>query len=180
MNKNLLIVIIGAVIILTLVIYFSFNGDSEEDISNENLNQEVNQVTQEKSNPVKYFKKGSSKIVIEVDDHILYTDSPTTEIRYYALENSEKVHFKESDNAYVRILGITRFHQDNVEIFHPNSEGEIDDTIYSGDITINEPGKYLVKVCLGSSINLDSVGTMIWPFGCHEDSTSVVIDVFEK
>ena len=134
-----------------------------------------------KIEPVRYFSESSDKIIIDVGSQTLYTDNPTTTLVYYAVDGSNKqVHFRGSDRAFVRVLGITRVFTENIEIFHPELNGVKDDTIFSGDLTILEPGTYLVKVCLGPSINLDSGGTMIWPFGCFEDQTSVQMSVVAR
>ncbi len=130
--------------------------------------------------PVKYFDT-SDKIVISADKKVLYMDNPTTGLSYYAFDTSgELVHFREEDKAFVRILGVTRLYTQNTEIPHAARPDEtIDDAVFYGNITIPKPGKYLIKVCMGKSINLDSEGNLVWPFGCYEDSTSDVIDVYE-
>ncbi|MAH03491.1 hypothetical protein CMI39_01750 [Candidatus Pacearchaeota archaeon] len=127
--------------------------------------------------PVKYFSESTDKIEMNVGSQILYTDNPTTTLSYFALDDSNNlVSFKDGDRAFVRILGITHLFTENTEIFHPGS----DNTIFIGDINISFPGVYLIKICLGPSINLDSEGNMVWPFGCFEDQTSIQMNVYEK
>ena len=97
--------------------------------------------------------------------------------KYFAVDGTNKpVHFNKGDKLFVRVLGITKLYTENKEIFHP---GE-DDTIFSGDITFPGEGVYLVKACLGPSMNLDEEGNKVWPFGCFEDTTSVQINVYKK
>ena len=105
---------------------------------------------------------------------------PTTTLTYYAVDFAGGLlSFASGDRAFVRILGVTHEYTQNTEIFHPlKLNGEIDDRIFTGNITIKEPGIYLIKICLGKSINLDAKGNMIWPFGCFEDSTSEEIEVY--
>lgn len=130
---------------------------------------------------IKYFSPGSDKITISALNKTLYTKKPTTTIIYSATDSSgQLVHFVPSDRAFVRILGVTRLYTNNIEIFHPEKSGSTDDTLFAGNITIPLPGKYLIKVCVGPSINLDSNGTLTWPFGCYDPDTSEVIDVYQK
>jgi hypothetical protein len=127
--------------------------------------------------PVKAFSSATDKITMSVGSQTLYTDNPTTTLTYSATDSSNRlVSFAASDRAFVRILGISHVFTENTEIFHPGS----DNTIFTGDITLPTPGVYLVKVCLGPSINLDAEGNMIWPFGCFEDQSSVQINVYEN
>lgn len=169
--KNTLIIIT-----VLLIIFLIFSNSNKE----EKQNQEP---TKEPTTPIKYFNQDSDKITIIASEDALYTDNVSTTLSYYALDNSnQKVSFKEGDRAFVRIMGVTHLYVQNTEIFHPKkSDGSEDNTIFSGKINLDGgPGKYLIKVCLGKSINLNSEGAMVWPFGCFEDQSSEVIDVYEK
>ena len=171
-----------------LVNPFLKNTNSAENTTN--LNQESTQNSvqeapiplQQLSPPaVRYFSSSSDKVAINVKNQTIYTTNPTTIITYSALDSSSnRVNFADSDRAFVRILGITKLYTQNTEILHPTSNGVKDSTIFSGNITLPEQGTYLVKICLGSSINLNSEGVMVWPFGCFEDDTSVQIKVYKK
>ena len=77
----------------------------------------------------------------------------------------------------MRILGITRLININSEVLHPEVNGAKDYSVFKGDIKIPEAGTYVIKVCLGPSINLGSQGEIVWPFGCYEDQTSVQMKV---
>ena len=78
-------------------------------------------------------------------------------------------------------MGVSHFYNNNTEIFHPKRpDGSIDYTIFLGDINLFEPGIYLIKVCLGKSINLNSEGIMVWPWGCFEDHSSQEIIVYAR
>jgi hypothetical protein len=153
--------------VLPLVIFFiysigDFNTESEG-VETESKTQENSQETS-----VKYFSSGD-RIIIEAGTQNLYTDNPVTTLTYYAVDSSNKpVPFREGDRAFVRILGVTHLFTNNTEIFHPEISGSKDYTLFSGE------------VCLGKSIKLNSEGTMIWPWGCFEDHTSVEIKVYEK
>ena len=176
MKKGYKIVLIPAILlIVAFLIYFDTKEDKVEVKPQENLSQEALP-----SPPIKYFSPGSDKIMIGVGTQTLYIDNPTT-LTYYAVDSSNKpVHFREGDRAFVRILGITKLFTNNTEIFHPESNSSKDYTLFSGNISIPDSGTYLVKVCLGKSINLNIEGTMVWPFGCFEDQTSVQINIYEK
>ena len=178
-KKNIKKILLVLVLILILASVFLFVYLT---IKNEKSEDNLPEVQDEKPPTLKYFSAGSDEVVITAFDKVLYTDKPTTVLSCYALDNSNQlVHFRKSDRAFVRILGVTRLYTGNVEIFHPkNSDGSEDDTLFLGNITIPLSGKYLIKVCLGSSINLDSEGTLIWPFGCHDSDSSEVIDVYER
>ena len=168
------ILAILAILAILFVVIFLIDSNKEEKAEPELKSQEIVE-------SIRYFSPGSYKIMIDVGTQNIYTDNPTTTLTYYAVDNSNKpVHFRDSDRAFVRILGVTRLFASNNEIFHPVSNGSKDSTLFLGNISISEPGTYLVKVCLGKSINLDSEGTMIWPFGCFEDQTSVQMNVYEK
>lgn len=164
-------VIIFLIILLVVIFLIYFNSKKTREENEQELLEQT-----------RYFSPSLDKITIDAVDNILYINNPTTILNYYALDNSGNlVHFKQGDRAFVRILGITHLYSDNTEIFHPESaDGSIDDTIFTGKITISEPGKFLIKVCIGTSINLNEEGKMIWPFGCFEDTTSDVIDVYNK
>jgi len=157
---------------ISLFFYLTFKNGKSAGVAPE---------TQGESSAIKYFSPGSDKIIITVFDKVLYTYNPTTTLSCYIMDNSgQLVHFRQSDRAFVRILGVTRLYTDNIEIFHPEKSGSEEDTLFLGNITIPLPGKYLIKVCLVPSINLDSNGTLIWPFGCYDSDSSEVIDVYEK
>ena len=172
MKRNYKIALVLAILsIVIFLIYFSIGNKAEA--SQENLPQET-------SEPTRYFSPGSDKIIIGVGTQTLYTNNPTT-LTYYAIDSSNKpVHFREGDRAFVRILGITKLFINNTEIFHPESNGSKNYTLFSGNISISDVGTYLVKVCLGRSINLNTEGRMVWPFGCFEDQTSVQMNIYEK
>ncbi|HUW43499.1 MAG TPA: hypothetical protein VMV95_00875 [Bacillota bacterium] len=164
------------IILLIIIFLIYFNKDKTE----EELNQQEDS-SQGVLEPTRYFSPGSDKIMIEVGTQNLYTDTPATTLTYYALDSSNNpVYFRESDRAFVRILGITSLFTNNTEIFHPESNGSKDYTLFLDKISISEPGTYLVKVCLGRSINLNSEGTLVWPFGCFEDQTSVQMNIYTR
>lgn len=147
-----------------------------------NLQESIVQNTQEITPPVRYFSPGSDNIIISTDSQTLYTNNPETVLTYRAMDNSGNViHFREGDRAFVRILGVTGFFNNNTEIFHPELNGSKDYTLFSGNIRVfSEPGTYLIKVCLGNNINLNSEGVMVWPWGCFEGPASVEIKVYKK
>jgi len=165
MNKNWIKVIIVAVLLIGFILVYS------------NMNKDVNQEppAEKQPEPVKYFTPGSDKITIIASEDALYTDNPSTTLSYYAVDNSnQRVQFKEGERAFVRIMGVSHFYNANTEIMRKNN------TLFSGEITIDGgPGTYTIKVCLGKSINLDSDGVMVWPFGCFEDGSSERIDIYE-
>jgi len=165
-----------------LVVFLLLQFGSEEKPVNEDFGDEINQSKQITKKPVRYFSSLSDKVMISVTEQTIYTNNPVTTLTYYAVDNSNKsVQFRENDRAFVRILGITRLFTNNVEIFHPQKpDGSKDYALFSGDITFPREGIYLVKVCLGKSINLDSEGNKVWPFGCFEDQTSAQVNVYEK
>ena len=166
--------------IAVFLIYFSEDKVEMESVTKEELNPQES-LSQEILEPIRYFSPGADKIIINVDTQSLYTDNPVTTLTYHAIDNSNNpVHFREGDRAFVRILGITSLFTNNTEIFHPESNGSKNYNLFSGNISIFDPGTYLVKVCLGRSINLNSEGTMIWPFGCFEDQTSVQMNIYSK
>jgi len=173
--KKFLKIIILIVILLSvsLALYLILKNGKSGDVAPETQG--------ESSATIRYFSPGADKIMITVFDRVLYTNNPTTTLSYYATDNSgQLVYFRQGDRAFVRILGVTRLYTNNTEIFHPEKSGSEDYTLFLGNITIPLPGKYLIKVCLGPTINLDSEGTLIWPFGCYDSDTSGVIDIYEK
>ena len=127
---------------------------------------------------IREYRQGIDKLVIEVGSQNIYTDNPTTNITFYAVDSSNNpVRFNPQDRAFVRTLGITRLININSEISHPVTNGVVDYTKFYGNLTISQFGTYVVKICLGPSINLGSVGEIVWPFGCYEDQTSMQMNV---
>src|SRR3989339_92310 len=126
-----------------------------------------------------YFIKDSKPVEVIVNTgEIISTDNPTTNITFYAVDSSNNpVRFNPQDRAFVRTLGITRLININSEISHPITNGVVDYTKFYGNLTISQFGTYVVKICLGPSINLGSVGEIVWPFGCYEDQTSMQMNV---
>lgn len=180
MNETRKKFVIGVVVLFVVLfivsnIYTNFKSEETGEVVSE-----VEAVVQEPTPPpapsVRYFAQGSDSVTISAAEKTLSLDNPTTTLTYSA----GGAHFSGGDRAFVRILGISveEPYTQNAEIYHPvSADGSTDNSVFSGDITIDEPGKFLIKVCLGPSINLDANGKMIWPFGCWEDSTSEVVDV---
>ena len=183
-----LIIFVAVVLAIAFLVYFNWGAQGS---SNANSSSNAQAAAQQKetvpsptptpSQPlVEYFSSSADKIVLKTGTQTLYTNRPTTTISYSAVDKSgNPVHFRSSDKAFVRILGVTGVFTNNTEIFHPKSNGTENDTVFSGEISISKPGVYLVKVCLGPSINLNSDGVMVWPFGCYEDTTSVQMNVYQ-
>lgn len=172
MNKKILI--LGGVIILIIFTFYYNIEYPKKDVSKNNSI--TGNVQLENSKEIRYFKQ-TDKIILNILNETLYTDNLNTKINYSAIDESGNlVHFKESDRVFVRILGITRLYNDNIEIFHPNSNN----TIFSGNISFPGKGVYLVKACIGPKINLAKDGSKIWPFGCFEDRTAIQINIYEK
>jgi len=180
---------VAVILIVLLVVFFLFNLSTKISESNKEAaaaaaaaakSQEQQNNPPKSTQPsIRYFSQ-SDKIILQADSQTIYTKNPETKLTYYAVDGSNKpVHFRDGDRAFVRILGITRLFTENTEIFHPESNGIKDNTIFSGNISISEPGTYLVKVCLGTNINLDSEGVLTWPFGCYEDQTSLQMNVYQ-
>lgn len=175
--------VFGVVLLVVVLVHFDvvkFNVGNSESVDAVSSPVQTAPPSSPKPAPapsVRYFSSASDKVVLSVTNQTVYTDNLKTQFNYSAVDSSGKnVHFRSGDKVFVRILGITRLYNDNVEIFHPDS----DDTIFSGNITFPGEGVYLVKACLGPSINLDSTGAKVWPFGCFEDTTSVQMNVYEK
>ncbi|MDP7520642.1 MAG: hypothetical protein QF567_00195 [Candidatus Pacearchaeota archaeon] len=181
MEQDKKVIIIIAVIIVAIFLT-KFNIKAEEPVVEPVVEEAPEPPKPQDTTPqVKYFSESSDKIVLTAGSQIIYTDNPVTSLTYYAVDGSgDLVSFKDGDRAFVRILGITRLVTLNTEIFHPETNGVEDKTLFTGEINIPLSGTYLVKVCLGPSINLDSEGTMVWPFGCFEDQSSVQMNVYDK
>lgn len=174
MKRGYKILLILAILSIVIFLIYFNKGEKVESVTEAEVKLQENL-------PQEIFSPGLYKIMIDVGTQNLYTDNPETTLTYYAVDNLNKpVHFRGGDRAFVRILGVTRLFASNTEIFHPGSDGSKDYTLFLGNISIPYPGTYLVKVCLGKSINLDSEGTMVWPFGCFEDQTSVQMNVYER
>lgn len=186
-KSHKLAIILVVLLAIVLLIYFSVGNSQGSNKTNTSSNtqasaqQKATASAPKPSQPsVEYFSSSADKIILKTGTQTLYTNNPTTTISYSAVDKSgNRVHFKSSDRAFVRILGITSVFTNNTEIFHPKSNGTENDTVFSGKISISQPGVYLVKVCLGPKINLNSDGVMVWPFGCYEDTTSVQMNVYQ-
>lgn len=170
---------IGLVFVILLVavflIYLKGNTNKEENI-NENSLEEVKAPIIKES--VRYFSPNADKIVIESGTKTLHSKDNGTKLDYYAVDSAgNKVVFREKDRAFTRILGVTSDYTNNTEIFHPEVNDIKDYTTFSGNIVFSTPGTYLIKVCLGESINLNSAGALEWPWGCFEDQASLEIKV---
>jgi len=175
--------ILGLVIFLFVISLLQVNTKNEEStgvVDSELKSQDQLIIESPPVPSVRYFSSSSNKIIISADKQDIYTDNPVTALTYYAVDGSNKpVNFREGDRAFVRIMGVSHFYNENTEIFHPELGGSKDYTVFSGDINIPDPGVYIIKVCLGPSINLNSEGVMVWPFGCFEDQNSVEVRVHE-
>lgn len=170
-SKNFLIFIVVVLVVAFLFIFL--NSKEEKSVSKQDQPPTPFET-------VKYFTPSVDKITITASDEVLYAGNPSTTLSYYALDDSnQRVNFKEEDRAFVRIMGVSHFYNDNTEIFHPeNPDGSKNSTIFSGDITITGgPGVYTLKVCLGETINLNEEGVMVWPWGCFEDGAFERIEI---
>src|SRR3989304_10516528 len=167
-HKGLLLL---AVLLIVISLVYS-NKKRITETEESSLGKNLSQAVAESSDKINYFSPGSHKIVIDASSEKIGVNEVVT-IYYYSLDGERnRVHFREGDRAFVRILGVTHLSNNNTEIFHPSSNGSKDNTIFSGNITLLKPGIYLIKVCLGGGINLDSEGVLVWPWGCFEDSSS--------
>lgn len=186
LNHRRLIILFAVIIIAFSFQYFMKDSKSvEEEIISPALEEPTPTPTPTPPQPstpqIREYRQGSDKLAIEVGSQTIYTDHPTTTITFYAVDNTNNpVKFSARDRAFVRSMGVTRLININSEIFHPEVNGVKDYTKFYGNITIPKFGTYLVKVCLGPSINLGSQGELVWPFGCYEDQTSVQMNVKEK
>jgi hypothetical protein len=177
MNKGHKILLFLAVLLIIISLVY-FNKNSLKDTEEKSLGTNPSPAAAGSQNKIKYFSPGSDKIVIEASSEKINVSEVVT-IYYYAIDGeNNRVRFKEEDRAFVRVLGVTDYFNNNTEIFHPSSNGSKNNTIFSGNFTFIKSGVYLIKVCLGTHINLDSEGVMVWPWGCFEDPSSEEIRVY--
>ncbi|HLD55767.1 MAG TPA: hypothetical protein VJB35_05900 [Candidatus Nanoarchaeia archaeon] len=185
LNFKWLLILFGIFIIIFSFQYFIKDSKPVEVIVNTGeiiSSPPITPIPTQPSTPqIREYRQDLDKLIIEVGSQNIYTDNPTTNITFYAVDSSNNpVRFNPQDRAFVRTLGITRLININSEISHPVTNGVVDYTKFYGNLTISQFGTYVVKICLGPNINLGSTGEIVWPFGCYEDQTSMQMNVKQK